>query len=788
MLRKQPNENTKQLTWYLISEEFLIERPRLFSDHVKISQGASIMWPLLPVLLLLSVVLYGSKRDREDERISNAPAAKRCNRRTNLEPSSGDARMIHVDDDLDSLNGAVSEVMENLPKNGLHLTHRQKKRLVNNMLDESFKKGFTTGSVFYLVSTKWIKEWNRCRDSVSLYKPIDNGHLIDWDKHRLLPGHLVPIIEESELDEDYRPIPESLWNQLRNWYGAREPIIRRRMYEYPQGSFNYGSHLAQIEFEYIQESIHEVIHVSHLDTVKDLKILIRTSISAIIPGLQLPGTLYFCYRPRNSATDYALKEDLDDLTVIELDLDTTDCLIFVSSYPFTKVFSRDFETTTAIVQRVDGGLVGLRNIGNTCYMNSALQCLFQCIPFRDLVLSTESTQVNAASSRKSVQALLYHFQILLQNAWTARPGSVLDTATFKYWLNHFAPQFMELQQHDSQEFLSVVLDLLSKGTEERSGGEIFADSFLNLHDTYSSIHDVFRGQFKSTLTCSKCKRSSIANESFVFLSLPVPTSSAFTLNILIQSHRHVGEVELFFDGKSAMNVGSLRQAVLDKLGLSSQEYCVGLIESTDDAYWDIILSNELPLSALSNRKVQAGVVAHGRCTWMRLIVDRTYIGFPLLVPTNKPSLLKCLIDFSRNSGLRVENFELLNIGHQGTCIRVDKNLYSMFVNNSGEISLAERHMKAFKNMFLSMHEVIIPLEPPRTLVSEKLTLNRALEYFLAEEVLEEAESWHCPHCNMKWAGTKKKLDIFKFPEVLIVHLKRFESNMKQDIAVEFPAR
>lgn len=61
--------------------------------------------------------------------------------------------------------------------------------------------------------------------------------------------------------------------------------------------------------------------------------------------------------------------------------------------------------------------------------------------------------------------------------------------------------------------------------------------------------------------------------------------------------------------------------------------------------------------------------------------------------------------------------------------------------------------------------------------SEMTTLEEALRQFLMEETLSGSEQWGCPRCKRR-VNAKKKIDIWKLPPVLVVHLKRFEYNQR----------
>ena len=56
------------------------------------------------------------------------------------------------------------------------------------------------------------------------------------------------------------------------------------------------------------------------------------------------------------------------------------------------------------------------------------------------------------------------------------------------------------------------------------------------------------------------------------------------------------------------------------------------------------------------------------------------------------------------------------------------------------------------------------------------TVREALEKYLERETLVGDEQWFCPKCKQKVDATKK-IDLWKLPPVLVVHLKRFEFDM-----------
>ncbi|KAI8635070.1 UCH-domain-containing protein [Xylariaceae sp. FL1651] len=70
-----------------------------------------------------------------------------------------------------------------------------------------------------------------------------------------------------------------------------------------------------------------------------------------------------------------------------------------------------------------------------------------------------------------------------------------------------------------------------------------------------------------------------------------------------------------------------------------------------------------------------------------------------------------------------------------------------------------------------------------------LTLDECLDEFERDEVLSEQDMWYCPRCK-EHRRASKKLDLWKTPDILIIHLKRFSSSGyrrdKLETLVDFP--
>jgi len=73
--------------------------------------------------------------------------------------------------------------------------------------------------------------------------------------------------------------------------------------------------------------------------------------------------------------------------------------------------------------------------------------------------------------------------------------------------------------------------------------------------------------------------------------------------------------------------------------------------------------------------------------------------------------------------------------------------------------------------------------------STGITLDDCLDEFERAEVLSEQDMWYCPRCK-EHRRASKKFDLWKTPDILVCHLKRFSSSHyrrdKIDIKVTFP--
>lgn len=186
---------------------------------------------------------------------------------------------------------------------------------------------------------------------------------------------------------------------------------------------------------------------------------------------------------------------------------------------------------------VEQGYTGLRNIGNTCFMNAVLQMLVNNVELREFFLRDHyQLEINESNPLGSEGRLVRAFADFMHQMWNGRHKAI-EPIQIKNIVAEKASQFANFAQHDAHEFLSFLLDGLHEdvnrvkkkpmtGTVESHGRhdlDVSNEAWRNHILRNDSIFvDLFHGQLKSHVQCPNCDRVSITFDPFVYLPVPFP--------------------------------------------------------------------------------------------------------------------------------------------------------------------------------------------------------------------------------------------------------------------------
>lgn len=263
------------------------------------------------------------------------------------------------------------------------------------------------------------------------------------------------------------------------------------------------------------------------------------------------------------------------------------------------------------------GLVGMKNHGNTCYLNAVIQCLSNTDAFAEYFVLNQY-QVDLLCSKGKMNRKKYgtrgevteQLALLIKSLWSSTMYQDIS-ARFKSLIGKYGTQYEGGEQHDAQEFLIWLLDkvhedlnrankskykkLDSKGTLGKPD-EILAARALASHSRCNSsfIQELMQGQFKLTLTCPLCRKECKSFDPYICLSLPIPQKLKRLVPVhLVSLNGENRQIEFAIELFEGSTIRDLRVKVSEKCNIPHKHLMfLQLLRDTDGGFGPIYADSD----------------------------------------------------------------------------------------------------------------------------------------------------------------------------------------------------
>ncbi|XP_071368893.1 ubiquitin carboxyl-terminal hydrolase 33-like isoform X2 [Centroberyx affinis] len=445
------------------------------------------------------------------------------------------------------------------------------------------------------------------------------------------------------------------------------------------------------------------------------------------------------------------------------------------------------------------GLTGLKNIGNTCYMNAALQALSNCPPLTQFFL-----ECGGLVRTDKKPALCKSYQKLVSDLWHKnRPSYVVPTNLFQ-GIKAINPMFRGYSQQDSQEFLRCLMDQLHEELKEPQLEPDDQSNGITMDDVpEEDNHSQSDNDFQSCESCGSSDRADSeaqvvsgdvrlmedANEA----EMLIPERDEIQANREWQKEKNMIN-DLYRSGGNGIGGGGTG-ADMDKdvdtatenTPIISSQGAIKVQGRTTDSFPDVQVS--------STTRPQSPVPMEGHIPKMSSSPPKASSGWP-----NLNSVHKKVTTFNPPKNKRQKKYRsVISDVFDGTivssvqCLTCDR--VSVTLENFQDISLPIPGKEDLAKLHSSTHQTSLvkagscgEAYAPQGWIAfvmeyikswfwgPVVTLQDCLAAFFARDELKGDNMYSCEKCKKLRNGVKF-CKVQSLPEILCIHLKRFRHEL-----------
>ncbi|KAG5877817.1 hypothetical protein JTB14_004121 [Gonioctena quinquepunctata] len=506
------------------------------------------------------------------------------------------------------------------------------------------------------------------------------------------------------------------------------------------------------------------------------------------------------------------------------------------------------------------GVTGLKNHGNTCFINAVLQCISHTDVLAEYFVldryKIDLSRRNKLNSKKfgTKGEVTEQLALILKALWACQYSPELST-NFKQVVERHGAQYKGTQQHDALEFLQWLLDKVhedlntaskkkfkSVKTSGRPDEIIAAETLENYKRCNNSfIQGIFQAQYRSSLSCSRCRTQSNTFDPFQCISVQLPQFHKHPIYVtVLYTSQQPRQVQIGLNLHSGATVSELRDILESD---TSIERANMLLTEIGDSGFFRTFTDSQPVNVISEidpiycievaqlKDIQEDTTsAYVLLCWINVVVEQEdcqRFGSPytMQVPreTSYEDLQKLILKemavilyddiltSSQPQGVfKIRISDPACNDNEPLCYLEPELEHPLFMEaidqalalcsedgGPAHVKLVLEWKKEFKsaiiaddNDMVEEHSSVKMLRAQSLHGGAPLTLEECLRDYTEAETLTDA--WRCPHCQ-QYQPVVKTLDVWSLPDILIVHLKRFRqlgfrggNSSKLTTMVDFP--